>query len=175
MALSENTVLKIGKVVYIITKKTQTILPVIIKEKNICETLNGEKITFKVLVGEPNKQKLFDLSKIDSEIFGSIEEVKDYLTKGFITALDVECDKAVGYASQWYGSMMVQEGQSLPGEEKKYDAEDLLQELSQPAVPMPQPQTYQNQVQNYNLQQIQQNPDTIYIQLPDGTVRPVRQ
>jgi hypothetical protein len=175
MALSENVVLRIGKVVYIITKKTQTILPVIIKEKNICETINGEKVTFKVLVGEPGKQKLFDLSKIDSEIFGSIEEVKEYLTKGFITALDTECDKAVQYATDWYGPMMIQEGQSLPGEEKKYDAEDLLQELSQPMAPQQQQAPYQNQVQNYNLQQIQQNPDTIFIQLPDGTVRPVRQ
>lgn len=161
--------LKIGKVVYVITKKTQTILPVIIKEKNICESIDGERVTFKVLAGEPSKGKVIDLAKIDSEVFGSIDDVKTFLVENFEKALDLECSKAENFAKQWYGHLVSQTtGESLLDDpNKKIDAEDILNELSSPT---PQRNNY-----SQGLQQVPQNADVVFVEMPDGTLKPLQQ
>lgn len=154
--------LKIGRIVYVITKTTEAIIPVIIKEKNICESLDGEKITFKVLAGEPGKPKILDLSKIDSEVFGSIEEVKEFLMTNCQNGIDRECRAAEERAQKWYGHLTnvqppAQNRLMIP--EKKTTSDDLLQELAETT---------------YNPQQSVTDPNMLQVILEDGTVKHIR-
>ena len=167
--------LKIGKIVYIIAKKTQNIFPVIIKEKNICESIDGQKVSFKVLVGDGVKAKLIDLSKIDSGVFSSLEEVKSHLLNNFSAALDIEAGKAKELAHKWYGHLVSPEtGESLL-ESEKYDTDDLLSELANSTVNPQQTHQANNAIQQRNpmmdMQQIES--DTVLVEMSDGTFRKV--
>lgn len=150
--------LKIGRIVYVLTKKSEAIIPAIIKEKNICESLEGENITFKVLVGEPSKPKILELSQIDSEVFGSLEEVKEFLMLNCQNGIDRECKAAMERAQKWYGHLTnVQTPSSkLLIPEKKTNSDDLLQELAETT---------------YNPQQMVTDPNMLQVILEDGTVK----
>lgn len=131
--------IKLGKIVFVLSKKTQTIVPVIVREKNICESLEGLKTTYKVLIGEPNKAKLVDLSKLEgAEVFGSTEEVKKYLIDRFEALLVDECKKATEKAKAWYGHLMPIQSENNLLEEltggNEGPSEDFLQEMEQDPI-----------------------------------------
>jgi hypothetical protein len=133
--------IKLGKIVFVLSKKTQTIVPVIVREKNVCESLEGLRTTYKVLIGEPNKAKLVDLSKLEgAEVFGSTEEVKKYLIDRFEALLVEECKKATEKAKAWYGHLMpIQSENNLleeltGGGNESSSEDDFLQEMEQDPI-----------------------------------------
>jgi len=131
--------IKLGKIVFVLSKKTQTIVPVIVREKNVCESLEGLRTTYKVLIGEPNKAKLVDLSKLEgAEVFGSTEEVKKYLIDRFEALLVDECKKATEKAKAWYGHLMPIQNESNLLEEltggNDNSSDDFMQEIEQDPI-----------------------------------------
>jgi len=141
--------MKIGQVVYIISKKNQTIVPAIIHEENVCKRIDGEQITYKVLIGEPNKAKLIDLSKIDTDVFSSVDEVRDHLLTNFTKILDEACSNATTMSQKWYGHLL---GQNQTQQSNGSPGEELFDEIASQMSP--------------------NNSNEVMVQLPDGRMVP---
>ncbi|NBP04439.1 MAG: hypothetical protein EBU90_31015, partial [Proteobacteria bacterium] len=55
----------IGQVIYVLSDKTQTVLPGIVQEEIHHRSIDGEKVSYRVAIGPPNKQRVVDLATVD--------------------------------------------------------------------------------------------------------------
>ena len=70
---------QIGQVIYVLSNKTQTVLPGIVLEEIYHKRLDGDSVSYKMAIGPINNRKNVDLAKVDGEIYGSLEEIKNVL------------------------------------------------------------------------------------------------
>lgn len=189
---------QIGQLIFVVSNKTQTVLPGLIQEETRSRNLNGELVSYKVLVGPPGspKSKVFDLSRVDGDVYGSTEEVKEIMLRRFTEFVDSICSKAQQNANEWYGGISIGGNQVAgtgPGD--KVDPEAIMNDLTngQNQQQQGQPQYVQiqgNQAfpttagsQPMNFQQARRqtqqrmmgdgNP-TQLIEMPDGTLKEVK-
>lgn len=101
------TTFQIGQLIFVVSNKTQTVLPGLIQEETRSKNLNGEIVSYKVLIGPPNssKARVVDLSRLDGEIYSSTEEVKEIMLRRFSEFVDNICIRAQQNANDWYGGM----------------------------------------------------------------------
>ena len=52
----------IGQIIYVLSNKTQTVLPGIVQEEIHYRSLNGENVSYKIAIGPQNKQRIVDFS-----------------------------------------------------------------------------------------------------------------
>jgi len=76
----------IGQILYIISPKTQTVIPVQVQEINQKTTIEGEKISF--LVREPEGKSLYNLDEIDGQVFTSPSDVAKTLKENVNKSID---------------------------------------------------------------------------------------
>lgn len=177
---------QIGQLIFVVSNKSQTVLPGIIQEETVSKNLNGEMVSYKILIGPPNspRSKIIDLSRVDGEVYGSAEEVKEIMLKRFTDYVDGICQKAQQNAQEWYGGINTNNQSINVGE--KLDPATLMNDINngQPqyvqihgnqAIPMSpgMPQNYQQA-----RRQVQQNMSdsgnpTQVIQMSDGTLKEV--
>jgi hypothetical protein len=95
--------LQMGHTIYIVSNKDQKIIPAIVQEETLHRTMQGETMAYKIAVGPKTALKVFDLAKIDGEVFGSLEEVRQTLSQRLIDFVNKTCETAAERARQWYG------------------------------------------------------------------------
>lgn len=139
---------KIGQVVYILSKKNQQIIPAIVHEENVCKRIDGEFITYKVMMGENKNAKLIDLAKIDSDIFSDLEEVRQHLLSSFTKIVDEACENAANMSQKWYGHLLNQQTVAAPTDPSSALLDEIASQMS-------------NTTNN-----------TVMVELPDGRMVP---
>lgn len=91
----------VGQIIFIVSQKTQQIIPVQVVKRIVESTFGGEElITYKV-VG-PQGEGPHDLSQIDGEIYTDSKVVRDELRHKATNAVDKMVDKAVKIASDHF-------------------------------------------------------------------------
>lgn len=99
----------IGQIVYILSNQSQNIIPAMVVEEQTIQTLQGINVSWKIAIGEPGeKQKIVDSTKLNGEIFVSLEQIQNLLTK----RLNAYIEKTIKVAKQreinWYGNLRTQ-------------------------------------------------------------------
>jgi hypothetical protein len=158
----------IGQIIYVLSNKTQTVLPGIVQEEIHYRSLNGENVSYKIAIGPQNKQRVVDLSSLDGEVFGSLEDVRTILINKLTAFVDDLCQTTNERVNQWYGagSRPIQAG-SPAG---RLDPSDLLNEVGQHSA------FKGSQPQNLNgLRAAMAEPDlnTREVIMDDGTIRKI--
>lgn len=104
MPIGNNTSLKIGQIIYVLSNKAQKIIPAIVVEELTIKKLDGNETSWKVSVGPSGKEKIIDSKRLDGELYSTLEEVQVILKERldqFITTIVEDAEKR---ATVWYGS-----------------------------------------------------------------------
>ncbi len=128
--------LNVGKVVYILSSKAQAVLPALVIKEHRTTHLHGEEVTWTIQYGPPAKQKIIESHKIDGELFGTLEEVRDVMNAQFHDFVESLVDNAFNLQNKWYPQ--TKQPQSV-SQTEKIDPEDLLKEMEEPS-PVSRPQ-----------------------------------
>ena len=162
----------IGQVIYVLSSKTQTVLPGIVREEIHHRSLDGENVSYKIAIGPQNKQRIVDLSNVDGEVYGSIDEVRNILISRLTSFVDELCETTIDRVNVWYGQS--NKNHSAPSSSsERLDPSVLLNEMGQQSYASPIPQ---QSVKNVNsLRSALSDPElnTREIVMEDGTIRKV--
>ena len=122
--------LQIGQLIYILSHKTATVLPGIILEETVCKSLNGNSVSYKVAIGpKGDKQKIIDLTKVNGDLYATIEEVREVMTEKLMAFVEELCASTAKKAEDWYGSQQEQMAQQIISEDGKVDPATLLSDI----------------------------------------------
>lgn len=122
----------IGQVIYVLSDKTQTVLPGIIKEEIHHRSLDGETVSYRVVIGPHNKQRIVDLSTLDGEVYGDLGEVRSVLVARLTAFVDDLCNTTNERANQWYGSVSRPQNSNNTNQQgEKLDPSVLMNEMDQ--------------------------------------------
>lgn len=128
---------KIGQVIYILSKDTNTVLPVVVREEIYHRSIDGESVNYRLGIGPSGNQKIVDLTSIKGEAFGSLDEVKEHLLKQQTAVIDNVCYEAAQRVSAWYGG--VTQRQPVADKEQQptgFSPDQLLNQVDGPkAIP----------------------------------------
>jgi hypothetical protein len=92
----------IGQVIYVLSDKTQTVLPGVVQEEIHHRSIDGEKVSYRVAIGPPNKQRVVDLATVDGEVYGDLSEVRNVLISRLTAFVDDLCNTTTERVGQWY-------------------------------------------------------------------------
>lgn len=76
----------IGQVLYIISPKTQAVIPVQVQEINQRTTIEGEQTLYMIM--DPNDKGPFDLNNVGGDIYTNTFEVSEFLKSSASKAID---------------------------------------------------------------------------------------
>jgi hypothetical protein len=128
----------IGQIIYVLSEKTQVVLPGIVCEEINHKTLDGIKTSYRVAIGPANKQRVVDLTTVDGEVYGDLQEVRNVLIGRLTAFVDNLCNTTNERVQQWYGQNNGQKSQPATPN-GKLDPSDLINEVdSSPAQPQQQ-------------------------------------
>jgi hypothetical protein len=135
---------ELGQIIYVLSSKTQTVVPAVIEEEFLHKKLNGNVVTYKVSIGPPGKRKIVDLDRVDGEVFTSLEEIRNTLVErltGFVNDLINTTEERT---KNWYGSQSpVTSNNESKGSPDKIDPQAFLEQASSvptAAAPISRPQ-----------------------------------
>jgi len=89
-------------VIYVLSDKTQTVLPGIVQEEIHHRSIDGEKVSYRVAIGPQGKQRVVDLATVDGEVYGDINEVRNVLISRLTAFVDDLCNTTNERVNQWY-------------------------------------------------------------------------
>lgn len=92
----------IGQVIYVLSDKTQTVLPGIVQEEIHHRSIDGEKVSYRIAIGPQGKQRVVDLATVDGEVYGDINEVRNVLISRLTAFVDDLCNTTNERVNQWY-------------------------------------------------------------------------
>ena len=92
---------EVGQIIFLVSRKSQSILAAQVCEQNVKKTLDGEETSFRVRIGGNNTDdEIYDLERIDADIYGSPSEAAESLYQAAKTAIDSLVSEAVSDAKQ---------------------------------------------------------------------------
>lgn len=123
-----NKKFSIGQVVYVLSNRNQTIVPVMIVEEVTVQTLEGKRTSWKFAVGAPSKQKIVESKQLDGEIYSSLEEIKNVLTERLNKFMNQTISNALRQEEAWYGQQIKKAKQAglIVNDSQKIDPGTLL-------------------------------------------------
>lgn len=97
----------IGQIIYILSNKSQSVVPAIIAEEDIRKVrkLDGvhEVVNYKLHIGPRDKLRQVDLNRIDGEVFTSLEDIRVSMVEKLTTFVDDLIKSTQGNVLSWYG------------------------------------------------------------------------
>jgi hypothetical protein len=118
----------IGQVIYVLSDKSQTVLPGIVREEIHHRSIDGEKVSYRVVIGPQGKQRVIDLATVDGEVYGDLSEIREVLVSRLTAFVDDLCSTTNERVGQWYGGMGKPASPTSNGE--KLDPSVLMNEIS---------------------------------------------
>lgn len=88
----------IGQVLYVVSQKTQNIVPVQVVERVVTSTLRGEQVMYRVM--GPKGEGPHDLEQIDGQIYTDAKKMRAEIRQKAITAIDRMVDRSLQIADQ---------------------------------------------------------------------------
>ena len=104
MPLGENSNLKIGQIIYVLSNKAQKVIPAIVVEEMIVKKLEGNEVSWKVSVGPTGKEKIIDSKRLDGELYESLDEIQIILKNRLEEFINQLIKEAETRANSWYGA-----------------------------------------------------------------------
>lgn len=133
MPLGQNSSLKIGQIIYVLSNKAQKIIPAIVIEEMTVKKLDGNEVSWKVSVGPTGKEKIIDSKRLDGELYASLDEVQGILKERLEQFINTIVEDAAKRADVWYGTKSKIAEQS--DSEDKVDPDSLVEEEIASATP----------------------------------------
>lgn len=133
MPLGQNSSLKIGQIIYVLSNKAQKIIPAIVIEEMTVKKLEGNEVSWKVSVGPTGKEKIIDSKRLDGELYASLDEVQGILKERLEQFIQTIVEDASKRADIWYGSKSKIAEQTAA--EDKVDPDSLVEEDIASATP----------------------------------------
>lgn len=129
-------IFNMGQIIYIISNKDMAVYPAVVEEQIVRKIRQAdgihEVINYKICIGPKGKQHVVDLSKINGEVFDSVESVKTTLLQRSNDEINRMVNEARENVGQWYGiSPEEQAVRNTAAPVEKYDPALLLQTSSQ--------------------------------------------
>jgi hypothetical protein len=118
----------IGQVIYVLSDKTQTVLPGIVQEEIHHRSIDGEKVSYRVAIGPQGKQRVVDLATVDGEVYGDLNEVRNVLIARLTAFVDDLCNTTNERVNQWYHN--TQRTPTTPSGNGKLDPAALMNEVA---------------------------------------------
>ncbi len=145
---------EVGQIIFLVSRKSQSILAAQICEQNVKKTLDGEETTFRVKIGgEDVNDGIYDLSKIDADIYGSPEEASASLYEAAKLAIDGFVADAVEDAKQSFAYQ--------PDPTKKTRGRTRKSTTTPPKASTPK--------KRKTTKKTEPDPAATYVTMPDGT------
>jgi len=126
--MSQKPSLELGQVVYILSDKAQSIVPAIVVEELIVKKFDGNQISWKVSIGPKENNKVVDSTRINGEIYHSLEEIRDILMDRFTTFVNGLCSETEKRTTNWYGKQAKHDSDNDFG---KIDPENIVSSIEQ--------------------------------------------
>lgn len=99
---------RIGQIVYVLSEKAEAIVPAIVVEEMVIKKLDGSSVSWKVAVGPPDKKKIVASHDISGDVFMSLDEIKEVMTKRLAAYVDNLIGEARQRTESWYGKQVEQ-------------------------------------------------------------------
>lgn len=95
---------EVGNIIFLVSRKAQSVLAAQVCEQNVKKTLEGEETTFRVRIGtgDGDDLELYDLERIDADIYGSPEEATESLYESAKSVIDTLVNDAVDDATKFF-------------------------------------------------------------------------
>jgi len=119
----------IGQIIYVLSDKSQTVLPGIVREEIHHRSIDGEKVSYRVMIGPQGKQRIVDLATVDGEVYGDLSEIREVLIQRLTAFVDDLCNTTSDRVSQWYGGIG-RPATSSTNNGEKLDPSVLMNELN---------------------------------------------
>jgi len=124
----------IGQIIYILSNKSQSVVPAIIAEEDTRKVrkLDGihEVVNYKLCIGPKDRQKVVDLNRIDGEVFTSLDKIRDHLVERLTSFVDDLVKTTQGNVLNWYGvtadNQVLETGDGGNDRGDKYDPEQII-------------------------------------------------
>jgi len=126
--------LTIGQVIYVLSNKAQKIVPAIVVEEVVVKKLDGHHVSWKVSVGPAGKEKVIDSTRLDGDIYTSLDEIKDVLHKRLALFLNDIISEAEKRATNWYGEKTKIVARADSESSEKIDPDQLLVDIETPSM-----------------------------------------
>lgn len=122
----------IGQIIYILSNKSQSVVPAIVAEEDFrkVKKLDGvhEVVNYKLTIGPKDRQKTVPLSQIDGEVYVSLEDIRAHLVQRLTSFVDEVVNTTQGNVRNWYG--VIANNQVLESSEQsttaKFDPGDIV-------------------------------------------------
>lgn len=103
MPIGENNSLSIGQIIYVLSNKTQKIIPAIVVEEMTVKKIDGNETSWKVSVGPQGKEKIIDSKRLDGELYANLDEIQSVLQERLGEFINQIVSDARNRAETWYG------------------------------------------------------------------------
>jgi hypothetical protein len=144
---------EIGQVIYVLSNKTQNILPGVVLEKIYYTRLDGESVSYKLAIGPAGRQKILDISRVNGEIFGSLDDIHARMMDQVSAWVDGVCKKAGEQALEWYGERSNLKTTLSNNPADKVDPDDIMNEIAQQPANITRQQNTSNNYQQFQTPQ----------------------
>jgi len=149
MAAQQQTHFNIGQIIYILSNKSQSVVPAIVAEEDFRKVrkLDGvhEVVNYKLCIGPKERQKVVSLSQIDGEVYTSLEDIRVHLMQRLTAFVDDLVNTTIGNTQKWYGvTANNQVLEAVPGEAGsgvKLDPGDIIHAVNND-IPLPNGQQH---------------------------------
>lgn len=150
----ESNSFRIGEIVYVLSNKTQAIVPALVVEETTINTLKGKKVSWKVAIGPQGpKQKVIESSQLNGDMFPSLKAVEEFLKSRLTKFIDKVVGDAKKNEDSWYGHLKKDEAPSKstpppvpPEADEGIDPESLIGDFVNDSAPV---NTFQENVKNF--------------------------
>ena len=88
----------IGQVLYVVSQKTQNIVPVQVVERIVKSTLRGDEVIYRVM--GPKGEGPHDLERIDGQIYTDPTAMRAEIRQKAVTAVDKMVDRSINVSNQ---------------------------------------------------------------------------
>jgi hypothetical protein len=103
MPIGENNSLSIGQIIYVLSNKTQKIIPAIVVEEMTVKKIDGNETSWKVSVGPQGKEKIIDSKRLDGELYANLDEIQRVMQERLSEFITQIVSDARSRAETWYG------------------------------------------------------------------------
>ena len=114
---------EVGQIIFLVSRKAQSVLAAQVCEQNVKKTLEGEETSFRVRIAgaasDPGDLTLYDLDRIDADIYSSPEEASESLYAAAKSAIDALVDDAVADATSHFNYQKIPVKKATRGRSRK--------------------------------------------------------
>jgi len=107
--MSGQQTFNMGQIIYILSNKSQAVVPAVVDEQVVRKIRKPdgvhEVVSYKLCIGPKDRQQIVDLSRVDGEVFDSLESIKTVLVERLTGFVDQLVKTTQNNVLNWYGIM----------------------------------------------------------------------